>query len=127
MELTGQQIIDVLNQQFPPNQPFPRILQVSGLTYTWNTNGPEGDKIVSAFVDGVAIDRKAMYSVAANSFIAAGGDKFTVFNKGINRVGGPLDIDALVDYVGRLPQPVAPVVSGDRIIRLSGLIFDKRE
>ncbi len=47
MELSGQQIYDLLNQQWV-NQPFPRMLQLSGLTYTWDNNRPLGDRIAEA-------------------------------------------------------------------------------
>jgi 5'-nucleotidase len=37
--------------------------------------------------------------------MAAGGDNFTILKQGPNRVVGPIDLDALVNYVGALPQP----------------------
>jgi 5'-nucleotidase len=55
--------------------------------------------------------------VAVNSFIAAGGDNFTVLRDGADRVVGPVDLDALVQYVGGLAQPVRAAVEG-RIVRL---------
>ena len=119
MDLTGQQIIGLLNQQFPPAQTSPRILQGSGLTYTWDANGPAGNKIVSVLIGGVAIDKAAIYSATVNSFLATGGDGFAVLNSGTNRVGGPLDIDALVDYIKSIPQPVSPPTVGSRITRLN--------
>lgn len=115
MDLTGQQIIDVLNQQFPPNQTANRMLQISGLTYTWNASGAEGDKILDVLIGGAPINESAIYSVTVNSFLATGGDKFTVLNNGVNRVGGSQDIDALVTYMKSLPQPVVAPVVGDRI------------
>lgn len=119
MDLTGQQIIDLLNQQFPPNQTSPHILQGSGLSYTWDANGPAGNKIVNVMIGGVDIDKTATYSVTVNSFLATGGDNFTVLNAGTNRVGGAQDIDTLVNYIKSLPQPVAPPAVGSRITRLN--------
>ena len=46
MELTGQQIYDLLEQQFPPQQSHARLLQVSGLSYTWN-GGRAGQRAYS--------------------------------------------------------------------------------
>ena len=43
--------------------------------------------------------------VVVNSYLAEGGDNFTVLREGTDRLGGPLDLDALVDYLQRLPQP----------------------
>jgi 5'-nucleotidase len=77
MDLTGQQIYELLNQQWL-NQPFPRILKTSGLTSTWDINRPVGDRIVEVRRNGTPIDRQATFSATVNSFMAAGGDNFTV-------------------------------------------------
>jgi len=117
VELTGQQIYNLLNQQWV-GQPFPRILQVSGLTYTWDNNLPTASRIVEIRKDGALIALDAVYTVTANSFIAAGGDNFTVFTQGANPVGGPIDLDALIAYLKGLPQPFAAAIEG-RITRLN--------
>ncbi|MBX3328409.1 MAG: bifunctional metallophosphatase/5'-nucleotidase [Nitrospira sp.] len=117
MELTGQQVYDLLNQQWV-NQPFPRILKTSGLTYTWDNNRPIGDRIVEVRLNGSPIDRQATFSVTVNNFMAAGGDNFTVLLQGKNQVGGSLDLDALIVYVQSLPQPFSASVEG-RIVRLN--------
>jgi 5'-nucleotidase len=114
LKLTGQQIYDLLNQQFAVN----RFLQISGLTYTWDNSLPAASRVVEVRKDGAPIDRSATYSVAANNFIAGGGDGFTVFLGGTNRVVGPVDIDALVFYLPTLPQPFAAPALG-RITRLN--------
>ncbi len=59
MTLTGQQIYDLLNQQWL-NQPFPRILKTSRLTYTWDNNRPIGDRIVEVRRNGAPIDLDAL-------------------------------------------------------------------
>lgn len=41
------------------------------------------------------VDPAAAYRVATNSFLATGGDGFSVFNQGTDQVGGAVDIDAL--------------------------------
>ena len=117
MTLTGQQIYTLLNQQWL-NQSFPRTLKTSGLTYTWDNNRPVGDRIVEVRKDGVPITLAAGYTVTVNSFMAAGGDNFTVLPQGTNQVGGPIDLDALVDYVENLPQPFNATIEG-RISRLN--------
>jgi len=117
MGLTGQQIYELLEQQWL-NQPFPRILQISGLTYTWDNNLSVGGRIVEVQKGGVPIDRAAVYPVTVNSFLAAGGDNFTVLTQGTNQVGGPIDLDALITYIQGLPQPFTAVVEG-RITRLN--------
>jgi 5'-nucleotidase len=67
---------------------------------------------------GVPIDRAGVFSVAVNNFLADGGSGYTVFLKGTARVGGPIDVDALVDHVGLLPQPFSAAIEG-RVVRLN--------
>lgn len=117
MTLTGQQIYDLLNQQWA-GQPFPRILQISGLSYTWDMTRPANDRVVEVRKNGVAIERSANFTVVANSFIADGGDNFTVLKQGTNRVVGPVDLDALVTYIESLTQPFSRTIEG-RIVRLN--------
>jgi 5'-nucleotidase len=118
MDLTGQQIYDLLNQQFPAGPSQHRILQVSGLTYTWDDKLPPPGRITVVRKDGQPIDKAATYTVTVNSFLAEGGDKFSVFKMGANKVTGPTDLKALVDYLQSLPQPFSAKIDG-RIERLN--------
>jgi 5'-nucleotidase len=113
-EMTGQQVYDLLNQQFAVN----RMLQIAGLSYTWDNSLPAASRVVEVRKDGVAIDRSAVYKVAANSFLVTGGDGFTVFLNGTNKVVGPVDIAALVAFMQTAPQPIAPPAL-DRVTRLN--------
>jgi 5'-nucleotidase len=118
MTLTGHQIYDLLNQQWV-DQPFPRMLQISGFTYTWDNARPVGDRIVEVRRVGAgAIDRTASYTVTVNSFLAAGGDRFTVLTQATNREVGMNDLEAMVAYLQRLPQPFSSRIEG-RITRLN--------
>jgi 5'-nucleotidase len=116
MDLSGQQIYDLLNQQYAPYQPYDRIMQVSGLTYTWDAQRPSDDRIVEILKDGTPIDLDAIYTVAVNSFIAEGGDNFGVLLAGTNQEVGPIDLDALIAYIQSLEQPFSSYVE-DRIER----------
>jgi len=118
MELSGDQIIRLLNQQWD-GQPFPRILKVSGLVYTWDNALPVGNRIIQVHkADGTPLEMTAMYSVTVNSFIAAGGDNYTVLTEGANPVIGANDLDALIEYISTLSQPFNAVIEG-RINRLN--------
>lgn len=117
LTLTGAQVIDLLEQQWL-DQPFPRILQISGLEYTWDEALPEGSRIVEVLKDGEPLDPNALYTVTVNSFMAAGGDNFTVLTQGTDPIGGPVDLDALIDYVAELSQPFSAAIEG-RITRLN--------
>ncbi len=119
INLTGQQIYDVLNQQYVgPSQPYSKMLQISGLTYTWDNSQPLGNRIVEVRKDGKPIGKETVYTVTVNNFLQGGGDNFTVFKLGTNPVVGPLDLEALVNYVKSLVQPFTAVIEG-RITRLN--------
>ncbi|MCU0230375.1 MAG: bifunctional metallophosphatase/5'-nucleotidase [Acidobacteria bacterium] len=117
LDLTGEQIVRLLEQQWK-GQPFPRILKPSGLTYTWNASLPAGQRIVEVLQNGQPIDLQRIYTVTVNSFLAAGGDNFTVLTEGKNQVGGPIDLDALIAYIQALEQPFSAAIEG-RIERLN--------
>ena len=91
------------------------ILGVSqGFTFTYNPAGAFGDRIDPASIrlNGTVIDPASTYRIVTNSFLADGGDAFTVFRQGTNRASGGDDLAALVDYLGT-NSPVAP--PADRI------------
>jgi 5'-nucleotidase len=108
---TGQQIYDVLNQQF--NNPAPGsnriMLPSANVHYQWTTT--DGPKIVDGSVsfDGGAtpIDKGASYRIAVNNFMADGGDNYTVFRSCTQPLGGEVDLDAFARYLGA-HSPVAP-------------------
>ena len=117
MELTGQQIYDLLNQQWA-GQPFARILKTSGLSYVWDNALPAGNRVLTVYQNGMPIDRAATYSATVNSFLADGGDNFSVLRNGANRVGGPVDLDALIDHIKAAPQPFSAAIE-NRIQRIN--------
>jgi len=109
MTLTGAQIEQLLERQWE-GQPFPRVLQVSsGFTYRWDPSAPVGDRVDPASIEigGVAIDPAAGYRITVNSFLADGGDNFSVLREGTDRLGGDIDLDALEQYF-QANSPVAP-------------------
>jgi 5'-nucleotidase len=116
MDLSGAQIKTLLEQQWQ-GQSFPKILKSSGLTYTWDNARPVGDRVTQILrADSTPLDPAATYRVTVNSFMAAGGDGFLVLPSGTNRVIGPVDLAALVQYVESLPQPFSAAIEG-RILR----------
>ncbi|NNF56125.1 MAG: CHRD domain-containing protein [Acidimicrobiales bacterium] len=117
MTLTGEQIHTLLTQQWVGQEPGnPRILQVSdGFSYTWDAAAADQDKVdaASIMIDGVAVDPAGEYRITVNSFLADGGDNFAVLVDGTDRLGGEVDLDALVTYFeANSPVPPGPV---DRI------------
>jgi 5'-nucleotidase len=109
MTLTGAQIDTLLEQQWV-GQSFPRILQISaGFSYTWDASAADGNKVdpASVVIGGAALNLATSYRITVNSFLAAGGDNFSVLTEGTDRLGGEDDLDALVNYF-RLNSPVSP-------------------
>jgi 5'-nucleotidase len=115
MDLTGKDIVDLLEQQFAGGV---RILQVSnGFRYAFSTS-PVGGKYVDASsitVGGTALDTTAAYRVTVNDFIAGGGDGFSVLGRGKNVVRSAIDLEALVAYFAAHDPLAAP--TGGRITR----------
>jgi 5'-nucleotidase len=104
MTMTGQQIRNLLNQQWGPAKT--NMLQISGLKYTWDPNKTAGERVVDITLpDGTAIDNNKRYTVAANIFLSGGGDGFTEFTKAQNKEVGPVDLDVLVAYIKAQPKP----------------------
>ncbi len=131
MTLTGQQIRNLLEQQFVGcmGQTNQRILQISnGLRYSWSAAAAPCAKIVdlvftptdvttvppvatgapeTLVAAGVVLNPTRSYRVTVNNFIATGGDGFTVLLGGLNALGGAQDIDALVAYLAGYKAPAA--------------------
>jgi 5'-nucleotidase len=105
MTLTGAQIDTLLETQF---QGGIGILQVSeGFAYTRTDSAPAGDKVSNITLNGLPISPVANYRVTVNSFLAEGGDNYAVLRDGTDRLGGDVDLDALVKYF-EANSPIAP-------------------
>ncbi|WP_128891220.1 bifunctional UDP-sugar hydrolase/5'-nucleotidase [Erythrobacter sp. HKB08] len=96
---TGAQLIALLEQQFD-DEGFVQTFSASeGFAMTYDLSRPVGSRLVSATLDGAPIDRAASYRVTMNSFLAAGGDSFTVFEEGTEVTVGAVDLDAMEAYL----------------------------
>ena len=129
LTLTGAQLKQMLEQQWSARSRTrsstarperARILQPSrGFSYAWRASGSHGERIVadSMRLEGRAIESDQSYRVTVNNFLADGGDGFRVLRDGIDRVGGPVDADALAEYLRQASalRPLAP----DRTPRIS--------
>jgi 5'-nucleotidase len=118
LDLTGAQLDCLLEQQFVTE----RVLSPSAsLRYTVRQAGAPGtaaDPCTGTRVDGITIggapvDPAASYRITVNSFLAGGGDGFSVLTRATNDVVGVQDLDALVAYLGA-DRPTAPPAT-DRI------------
>jgi 5'-nucleotidase len=117
MTLTGTQILALLEQQWsaaPGGTEKVTLLAVSnGFSYAWDGTRPLGSRVVpdSVRVAGEALVGDRSYRVTCNSFLATGGDGFSVFAAGTDRLGGALDLDALERYFG-VHAPVEAPAAG---------------
>ncbi len=114
MDLTGEQIERLLEQQARVDAAGAQsalIFGVSkGFAFSYNPSGAVGSRIdpASITLDGEVIVPDAQYRIVTNSFLADGGDGFTVFTEGTNRVGGGDDLVAFIEYLG---GPTAPPIA----------------
>lgn len=82
-----------------------RFPQVSGLSLTVDASAPAGTRVTAVKVGEAPLDPAKTYKVAANDFMFAGGDGYTMLAKGkvlIGRTDGKLLATAVGDYVARL-------------------------
>ncbi len=121
MTLSGAQLAQLLEQQWL-GQPTSagRIMQVSrGFSYAWDAGKPAGQRVVadSLRLNGQPIAATATLRVTVNSFMASGGDNFTVLRSGRDQRTGMMDIDALELFVKSNPT-LAPGAL-NRVTRLN--------
>lgn len=109
ISMTGQQIVDVLNQQrFGTKDPSSDdySLQEFGLNYTI-TDNPDKTAIdfpyvvssVTIAATGKLLDLNASYNVVVNDFIQGGGDTFTGFKLPVLPGFQDTDLNVLVNYI----------------------------
>ena len=122
MSMTGQQVLDLLNQQWSGGNAGSnrKFLQVSnGFSYRWQNaaGGPVLDES-SVTIKGAPLVKTQTYRVVSNSFLSEGGDGFSTFAAATNKVVGGLDIDAFADYLeaytaahGPWVPPTAPRIT----------------
>ncbi|RLD17894.1 MAG: hypothetical protein DRI36_02705 [Caldiserica bacterium] len=97
MKLTGKKVRKLLEQSVSGKF---GILQVSGLKLIWDSYLPEGRRVLNVIVNGKEIEEDKEYTVATNSFLAQGGDGFTVFLEGKDvKDTGVLLRDVMIEYI----------------------------
>lgn len=121
MTLTGQQIYELLEQQWGADQPYARVLEVStGFSYEHTFDASRGfveqrgGRYVcpdSVKIAGVRVRKDAVYRVTVNAFLAEGGANFSVLESGVERRAGGGDLAALEAYLAA-HSPVAPPETG---------------
>ena len=107
LPMTGAQIKSVLEEQCQPGDSSRPVLHLGvsdGFTYDLAITTQAGVctaiEVSNVQLAGVDLDDAAEYNVAVNNFLADGGDNFETFAEiaATDRLPGPQDIDALIDY-----------------------------
>jgi 2',3'-cyclic-nucleotide 2'-phosphodiesterase (5'-nucleotidase family) len=79
LEIPGKVLLEVLERSVSayPRE-FGGFLQVSGLTFVFDPTRPAGQRVVRVLVNGQPLDPERRYTLAANSYTAAGGDGYAM-------------------------------------------------
>lgn len=119
LKMSGAQIFDLLRQQWQGRAADnPKRLFVSeGLSYQWRASAPIEQRITNLTLNGKALSPNQEYTVVTNSFLANGGDGFTVFKQASNVVTIGRDIDATIQYLSELGSQLNNVPT-NRVQRL---------
>ena len=117
-DLTGAQLKEILEQQWQPDgssRPKLHLGISESLSYIYREDAPRGEHITSMSFKGEPITDDRVFRVAANSFLADGGDNFTTFADGTNAAdSGQIDLVAAVEYF-KAHQLVEPAPLGRAI------------
>jgi 2',3'-cyclic-nucleotide 2'-phosphodiesterase/3'-nucleotidase len=97
MELTGALVRQALEQSLRGD----RVTQVSGVRYVIDAAKPAGQRVTQiTLADGSPLDEQKTFIVAANNFMASGGDQYDALAQGKNRNDtGRLVRDAMMSWV----------------------------
>ena len=94
MNLTGQQIIDILEHSIDN-------AQFSGMNVTYRQSNPQGKRVGQVtLANGNSLQSDGVYSVATNDFLSNGGDGFSAFLQGTKVVNTNETLrDCVANYI----------------------------
>ena len=131
LSLTGAQLKQLLEQQWQPKGfGFYPLQPSASLTYRWDASQPLGQRIItdSLQIDGKPVLPEQTYKVTVSSFMAGGGDNFSVLNQAGKRVDTGLnDLEALINYLqaqDRAGQPAGANLPQQRIQKVGETLAD---
>ena len=97
VEIDGHGIKEVLELQWREGRDL-MLGTSSEFTYTYDPTRDYGDRITGMWLNGEELDLDATYLLAANSFLAEGGDGFTPFAAGNRGTTGQVDMDGFIAF-----------------------------
>jgi 5'-nucleotidase len=105
LRVTGAQLKVILERALASGRPGDHV---SGLTVRYDAQRPAGDRILELTrADGTPVQPAASYTLILTDYLQGGGDGFALLRIIPYERTGKTDLEALVDYLKRLPQPVA--------------------
>lgn len=109
--LTGAQFKTLLEQQWQPESSSRSFLALGvskNVSFTYDPSRASGDRVTSIVVNGSLIDPAKDYRIGTFSFLANGGDNFSVFKDGKGtKDSGLVDRDGWFDYLKK-NSPLSP-------------------
>lgn len=131
LTLTGAQLRALLEQQWQDDAlGFYPLQPSASLSYRWDAEKPMGQRIIASSlrIDGEPVRANRRYRVSVNSFMAGGGDKFTVFTLASEQLDtGINDLQALIDYLkaqDRAGKPAGAAAPQRRIQRVGTALVE---
>ncbi|TVR64712.1 MAG: hypothetical protein EA422_06085 [Gemmatimonadales bacterium] len=86
---------------------------ISGLRVRYDPRAPEGERITSILRDdGTPVAPRDRLTIGTSEFLAAGGDGYVALAQGRIQRTGVVDVDALIEYLRHLGDPVGAPATG---------------
>lgn len=102
-EITGDEVYQALEHGYSMLPETNGAFSQTDLQVVYSESKPAGERIDEVLLDGDAIDRNAVYTVATNDFMAAGGDGYTMFGRVLQE--GRVLNEVFADYLAELYPP----------------------
>jgi 2',3'-cyclic-nucleotide 2'-phosphodiesterase (5'-nucleotidase family) len=119
LEVSGAQLVAALENGFSQvEETAGRFPSVSGMTVTWDAKAPPGGRVKAVMVGDSPVDINKTYTLAANDYIAGGGDGYSVLKSAKNLIdpaAAQLMALMVVDYVSAAGK-ISPQVENRLIL-----------
>ena len=102
-EITGDEVYQALEHGYSMLPETNGAFSQTDLQVVYSESKPAGERIDEVLIDGDPIDRNAVYTVATNDFMAAGGDGYTMFGRVLQE--GRVLNEVFADYLAELYPP----------------------
>lgn len=126
LTLSGAQLRELLEQQWQDGgMGFYPLQPSASLSYRYDDSRPKGQRVIagSLLVDGQPVQDAQDYRLALNSFLAEGGDNFSVLKQARDRLDtGINDLESMIAWLqerDRAGQPVGFAEAQQRIQKAS--------